>query len=158
MIQIEAYRKGLEDQLWEVFYTAIRLGCALHYSQAQLEAWAPDDLDRQLFASKMLEIRPYVASVGDKVVGYADLQANGYIDHFFVHGDYQGRGVGAALMKQIKTTGRDFPLMYANVSNTAKPFFEKHGFHVVRKQLIEVRGEHLENQVMEISQNDTQSK
>lgn len=150
MIQIEAYREGLDDQLWHVFYTAIRQGCADHYSQSQLEAWAPADMEPKIFSSKMREIRPFIALIDGRVVGYADLQPDGYIDHFYVHGHYHGQGVGTALMEQIKAKGAGRLRLYSNVSKRAKPFFESHGFQVVKKQLIEVRHEHLENYAMEL--------
>ena len=37
----------------------------------------------------------------------------------------------------------------SHVSITAKPFFEKHGFYVIRKQVIEICGQKLDNYVME---------
>src|SRR5690554_6201508 len=86
MITIDAYRPGFDEDLWQVYYTAIRQVCVDHYSRPQIEAWAPDDLDQHIFSSKMRELKPYVAFIGDVIVGYADLQVDGYIDHFYVHG------------------------------------------------------------------------
>lgn len=152
MIVVDAYRDGFEEDLWRVYYTAIRQGCANHYSQSQLEAWAPDDLDRNIFSNKIRELKPFIAFDGNIIAGYADIQNDGYIDHFFVHGDHQRKGVGAALMARVMMEGRGFPRIYSNVSNTAKPFFEKYGFYVLKKQLIEIHGQHLENNAMELLQ------
>lgn len=150
MMVIDAYREGFEDDLWQVFYTAIRQGCVDHYSPAQLDAWAPYDFDRQVFSDAIRDLTPYIASIDQKIVGYADLQSDGYIDHFYVHGEHQKKGVGSALMVRIMKDGKNFPRIYANVSNTAKPFFEKHGFCITRRQLIEIRGQHLQNNAMEL--------
>ena len=38
----------------------------------------------------MQALRPLVAEEDGRVVGYADLQASGYIDHFFVSGKHHG--------------------------------------------------------------------
>ncbi len=149
MIKVDCYKSGKETELWEVFYTAIRLGCTEQYSEEQLQAWAPDDLDQNIFVEKMRAIKPFIASLNGKVVGYADLQEDGYIDHFFVHGRYQAQGVGVALMHRILEKGESFPRLYSNVSETAKPFFEKQGFSVVREQLIEIGDQHLANNLME---------
>lgn len=149
MIKIETYQEGLVDDLWEVYYTAIRLGCANHYNTAQLKAWAPDGFDKREFGNKMGDLKPFIALLDGRVVGYADLQPDGYIDHFFVHGEHQRKGVGSALMMRIMEAGKGAPRLYSNVSNTAKPFFENYGFHVEKQQLIEIRGQFLQNNAME---------
>lgn len=150
MITVSVYKEGMEQDLWEVFYTAIRLGCAGHYTSAQLQAWAPDEFNLQVFAEKMHSLQPYVARLSGKIVGYADLQSDGYMDHFYVHGAHQGFGVGSRLMARIMSEGRSFPRLYSNVSHRARPFFEWYGFKVTKKQLVEIRGECLENNAMEL--------
>lgn len=152
MIRVNLFKEGIEQNLWEVYYTAIRLGCANHYTPVQLQAWAPDDFDGQIFSEKMKSLKPYVAYLADKIVGYGDLQSDGYIDHFYVHGKHQGLGVGYILMERIIKEGKNLPRLYSNVSNRARPFFERYGFSVTKKQLIEIRGEQLENNAMELIQ------
>lgn len=152
MVLIETYQDGIEDDLWQIFYTAIHQVCARDYSRAELDAWAPEDFDRRIFVRKMQTLKPYFATIGNAIVGYADLQYDGYIDHFFVHGEHQRKGVGNALMERILQDGRDLPRLYSNVSNTAKPFFKRYGFNAVKKQCIEMRGQHLENNAMELIQ------
>jgi len=41
MISIEKYKKGMDQMLWEVHYSAIRNVCIKDYSTEQVEAWAP---------------------------------------------------------------------------------------------------------------------
>lgn len=149
MIGVDSYREGIDDCLWQVFYTSIHIGCVHDYSSEQLQAWCPDDFDRQVFSRKMRELNPYIASIDGHIVGYADLQSGGYIDHFYVHGEYQKRGVGAALMTCILVEGKTLARLYSDVSNTAKPFFEKYGFRVIKEQIVAVRGQHLQNNLME---------
>lgn len=94
---------------------------------------------------------PFIAELSGKLVGFADLQSDGYIDHFFCHLDHQGQGVGSALMKTLIQTANAKGLgkMYSHVSITAKPFFEHFGFLSLKTQEVEVRGEILTNFVME---------
>lgn len=96
-------------------------------------------------------MKPFVAEVNGQVVGFADLQQDGYIDHFFCHADYQGVGVGRALMAHIFAVGREKGVSryYSAVSITARPFFERYGFHVVKEQQMEVNGLLLSNFLME---------
>ena len=77
------------------------------------------------------------------IIGFADLAEDGYLDRLYVHRDWQGRGVATALCDALP----DARLTHASL--TARPFFEKRGWHVVREQQVERRGVRLTNFVME---------
>jgi len=136
------------SEVWEVYFTAIRMVCSQNYSQEQVKAWAPDDFDMNLFQEKISHLNPFVAKLDSTVVGYADLQEDGLVDHFFVHGKHQSMGVGSALMKAILAKGNGLPRLYSNVSHTATPFFQNYGFVVQQVQDVQVRGCTLQNNVM----------
>lgn len=95
----------------------------------------------------MQGLRPFVAVDGASFLGYADCQSDGLIDHFFVHHQHQRQGVGNLLMARIEEHAGSvgIEVLTSNVSITARPFFERHGFSVVRQQQVEVRGESLTN-------------
>ncbi len=98
----------------------------------------------------MKRLSPFVAEIDDVNVGYTDLQASGLIDHFFCHHDYQGKGVGKALMNHVFKVGnsRGIKRYFSEVSITARPFYKHFGFKVVQAQEMEVRGQKLRNFVM----------
>ncbi len=98
----------------------------------------------------MLGICPFVAQDGEEIVGYADLQASGYIDHFFVSGHHQRRGVGALLMKRIHREATSLGLieLTSDVSLNAEPFFLRCGFQVVERRAPRVRGVSIPNALM----------
>ncbi|MGH6933032.1 MAG: GNAT family N-acetyltransferase, partial [Dongiaceae bacterium] len=83
--------------------------------------------------------------------GFAQLESNGYIDCFYVHHLHQRQGIGAALMAHIHEIARDsgMDLLYTYASVTARPFFERHGFHVVREQTVAPNGVTMRNFAME---------
>lgn len=145
---ITPFEEGQEYELWEVFHSAIHLRCIHDYSLEQVSVWAPDDYVDELWSKRIHSIRPWVATLEGKVVGYADLQRDGYIDHFFVHGRYQGQGIGSALMGKIKSLGKKYPRLYSNVSISARPFFEQAGFELKREQSVQMRGVELSNFLM----------
>ena len=91
----------------------------------------------------MRSIRPFVVEVERNIVGYSDLQSGGLIDHFFVHHEWQRRGIGRVLMSEIERrafSGRiGQPETHASI--TARPFFETFDFVVVREQELEMRGQ-----------------
>jgi len=142
--------EGEESSLFEIYYTAIHLVASHDYTPEQVQAWAPRDLDQDLWARKMREINPFVADLNGEVVGYADVQANGYIDHFFVSGKHPRRGVGSRLMEKIlsEAASLEIPLLSSHVSRTAQPFFARFGFVIVEKRNPQIRGVVVPNALM----------
>ncbi len=146
-MQIRAFRSGDEPALFQVFYSAIHGTAAADYTPDQLNAWAPPIHDPERWGLRMCSIQPYVAEHAGQIIGYADLQADGYIDHFFVAATHARQGVGSQLMAHIHemATMRGITQLYSHVSITAQPFFEKWGFVVHVQQSVEVRGITLTN-------------
>jgi putative acetyltransferase len=147
---IRRYQPGEEAALFDIYFTAIHLVASQDYTAEQIQAWAPQDLDAALWMNKMRDINPFVAELNGELVGYADLQSNGYIDHFFVSGKHPRRGIGSLLMKRILaqaiTVGASS--LTSHVSRTAQPFFAKFGFIIVEQRSPEVRGVVIPNALM----------
>lgn len=144
---IRKYRPGEEPELWKLFFHTIRTVNVRDYTPEQVSAWAPDDVGEAYWRSRIEGIDPWVCVHDGVIVGYADLQDSGYIDHFFVHHEFQGRGVGKRLFETIEAEARrqGLPELFAHVSITARPFFESRGFRVVRERKSEPRGVALTN-------------
>ena len=99
MINIRNYENKDTIITWDLKFYTIRKINIQDYSLAQTKAWAPDNYDMALWQKRVGEMNPFIAELNDQVVGFADLQSDGYIDHFFCHSDYQDFGVGRALME-----------------------------------------------------------
>ena len=134
----------------EVFYASIRITAAADYSPKQIEAWASPEIDVSGWTTKRMARTTMVAVIDDTVVGFIDVDAQGYIDMLFVHPNQARRGVGAALLAwavaraaQLGATSLD-----THASLTARPFFESHGFIVVGERQPIIRGVALQNFVM----------
>lgn len=149
-MKIRRYKPGEEIQLMEVFVSSVRENAANYYNREQLQAWAPNSIDREEWKNKMHRINPFVILDNDKILGYADLQSSGYIDHFFVRGGYSGRGIGKQLMNFLlqKAKEKDITELSSDVSLAAQPFFKKFGFKPIISKKVEVRGVELENALM----------
>jgi putative acetyltransferase len=91
-----------------------------------------------------------VAELNDEIVGYADLQPDGYVDQFFVAASAARQGVGRALLEAIESQARDLRIarLISDVSLAAEPFFRRFGFVVEREQEVMVRGVVLINKRM----------
>lgn len=149
-MKIRRFRLGDEAALFRVYFTAIHLVASRDYSSQQVEAWAPKDLDVDLWANRVRVIRPFVVELGSEIVGYADVQQNGYIDHFFVSGAYPRQGIGAQLMDRLHEEAAALNLteLTSDVSLTAEPFFALHGFQVLERRYPVRRGVTIPNAFM----------
>ena len=141
---------GDEPALQAVFYSAVHTTAASDYTPAQLDTWAPDRPDMERWTVQMRAIRPFVVEEEGRIVGYADLQVNGYIDHFYVSGTNARRGVGRILMDRIHTRAQELKLtrLFSDVSRTAQPFFKRFGFLVLEHKTVVVGGVSLPNALM----------
>jgi putative acetyltransferase len=140
-VVIRDYRPSDAPALWNIFFEAVHRTASADYTPEQVAAWAPAEHDPQLWARRTAARNPSVAERAGRIVGYADIQADGYIDHFFVAPPAR-QGVGSALMQAIldRAAERGIGLLYSNVSITARPFFERWGFVVSAAQQVTVRG------------------
>lgn len=149
-MMIRQFITGDEIALFRVFFSAVHEVASRDYTAEQVNAWAPTDIDQQLWANHMRDLCPFVVEIDKEIVGYADLQPDGYIDHFFVSGAYARQGVGTLLMKRIHEEARRLGLkqLTSNVSKTAEPFFIRQGFEVVERKSPVLRGVVLQNAFM----------
>ncbi len=147
MITIRIYRDDAAPALRAVYFSAIHETAARDYTPEQIAAWAPETYDESRWAARMAGIQPFIAERDGIVVGYADVQPNGYIDHFFVSAHAGRQGVGTALMQRIHAQAEATGLtsLFSDVSITARPFFERWGFAVEQEQSLVVAGLSLTN-------------
>jgi putative acetyltransferase len=149
-MRVRNFRIGDEAGLFKVFYSSIHRIASRDYSPEQIEAWAPADLDRETWTDRMREIDPFVVEADGLLIAYADLQKNGYIDHFFVSGDRPRQGAGGLLMEMIheQARARGINMLTSDVSRTAQPFFEHFGFEIVERRMPKIRGIEVPNALM----------
>lgn len=151
MIKIRKFQAADTDTLRTLFVDTVHQVNRGDYNANQIAAWAPQSYDSAVWLARLSAINPFIAEIDEVIVGYADIQADGYIDHFFCHAQYQRQGVGKALMQILFATAKQQgnSRLYAHVSITAKPFFSAFGFIEVKAQQVEIRGQLLTNFVME---------
>ena len=146
-LHLRPFRNGDEAALRAVFYSSVHALARRHYSPAQLAAWAPRLYDPAQWRALIRANQPFIAELDGAIAGYADVQPSGYIDQFFVAGDWAGRGVARTLMAQIHHTAAQarMPRLWAQVSLSAEPFFRRSGFVLEARQQVTVRGVVLAN-------------
>ena len=150
MIALRAFEPSDAPALRAVFESAVHGTARRDYTQRQVDAWAPRPHDPAAWAERMRAIDPFVALVEGRIVGYADLQAGGLIDHFFVAAQANGQGVGGSLMRHLLARAAQLGLaeLTADVSLTAQPFFARFGFEVVEHRVFDLRGVEMRHAAM----------
>lgn len=147
-MHIRSYLAADAAALWEVFHSAVHQLTTKHYNLAQRQAWAPDTPDWPQWQQRLQALAPFVAvNAQNQPLGYADLQSDGYIDHFFVAASASRQGAGRLLMQYIEQQAaqRGITQLSADVSLSAQPFFRHFGFMLVRQQTPVLRGVALSN-------------
>lgn len=130
-----------------LFYDTVHAVNAADYSPEQLSAWAAGEVDLAAWNASFLAHRTMVAEREGVLLGFGDMDAAGYLDRLYVHKDYQRQGIATAICDALES-GCDGSEFTTHASITAKTFFEKRGYHVIRCQQVERRGVELTNYVM----------
>ena len=148
---IRPYEPADAPALLELFKDTIRRVNRRDYCPAQIAAWT-SEIRLEVWTAKLATRWCAVAALADETpIGFADLEADGHLDRFFVHADQQRRGVGLGLMDAIKNQAKEWqlPRIFSEVSITARPFFLSQGFCVITDQLVFSRGAAFLNYRME---------
>lgn len=150
-ILIRRYKPSDLDALIDLFRGSVRRIARRDYTEEQVIAWAPDDIDREARAKRHSSKPTWVAEIDGVFAGYAALEPNGHLDCLYVHADYQRIGVASTLLCQLEASAKEQGLtwLYSEVSITARPFFERRGFRVITAQTVALRGQQFINYRME---------
>ncbi|MEB4615729.1 GNAT family N-acetyltransferase [Leucobacter sp. M11] len=147
-VSVRPYEPADAGVTLTIFTDAITQTAAAHYRPEQIEAWARPgrralaDWDRERG-----ERATVVAVLETEVVGFSDVDRDGWIDMLFVAPRYHRRGVARTLLGSIERGARaaGAAQLSADVSLPARPCFERIGFAVVREQRARAEGIALTN-------------
>lgn len=145
---VRPYRTADAAPTLALFLAAITETASADYTPEQVEAWAAADERDVATWDEQLHTRDTVVAVVDgAVAGFSDVDADGFVTMMFVSPVLQRRGVARALLGEVEVRARRLgaTTLAADVSVTARPFFEAHGFVVVRQQRPVRRGVELVN-------------
>jgi hypothetical protein len=146
-VQLRRYKQSDCRELAELFYNTVHTVNAADYNNEQLNAWATGRVDLEAWNKSLQEHYSIVAVDNGMIVGFGDIDQTGYLDRLYVHADYQGMGIATAICNKLEQSVSGKIVTHASV--TAKPFFEKRGYKVIKEQSVERQGVFLTNYVME---------
>jgi putative acetyltransferase len=151
-IIIREYKTEDAQDLAKIYYNTIHKVNIRDYTEEQVHVWAPETSHEiSYWLEKFKTSKPFVALIENIIVGFAEFESDGHIDCFYCHHEWIGYGVGSALMNVIDKKARQLKIqrIYAEVSITARPFFEKQGFTITEQQTVFLNDVGLTNFKME---------
>lgn len=146
-MEIRMYRQSDCKILAELFYHTVHTVNAGDYTKEQLDVWATGKVDLEKWNQSLQEHFSVVAVDHSTIVGFGDIDKTGYLDHLYVHADHQRKGIATAVCNQLEQAVQGNIVTHASI--TARPFFEKRGYRVIKEQSVERQGIFLTNYLME---------
>lgn len=138
--------------LQTVFTQSVQNTCSADYNHLQIQAWIGRGTQQrwqELFQSDLCfllaeDIRQ------SQIAGFTSINPKGYLHSMFVHPQYQHRGIASILLRKAEEYARNCRAVsvHSEVSITARPFFEKHGYITEKEQTVDVNGIEMTNFLM----------
>lgn len=139
--------------LARLFHAAVHQIASRHYRPEQVAAWAPavPPPERLLGWATDGRLLLVAADETDAPLAFADLEADGHVDHLFCRPDAAGTGVTAALYAALEAAARERGIarLYTEASEPARRFFERRGFTLLHRRDFEIGGVPIHNYAME---------
>lgn len=136
--------------MYALFYnTAYKINAKDH-TPSQLDVWAPKkSIYRHIF-KKNISKYAIMAKSGDVSFGYGNIDDKGCLDHLYVASNRQGQGIGSTLCDALENRAKNCGAKTVRVQAfvTAKGFFERRGYVVIKEQFVIRQGVALKNYVM----------
>ena len=123
-------------EMQEMYIETIKWVCKNDYTPLQIDAWVSGLNNTERWLKLIHEQYVLLATIQDQIVGYGTLKDGNYIDIFCVHKDFQRQGIADKVFNELEQEAKkeNSKTITADISITAKPFFEKKGFFVKTEQ------------------------
>lgn len=131
-MEIRRYQQSDCKELTELFFNTVHTVNSRDYTKEQLNVWATGQADLKKWNRSLQEHFSVVAVENEIIIGFGDIDKTGYLDRLYVHADYQRKGIATAICNQLELAVQGNIVTYASI--TARPFFEKRGYKVVKEQ------------------------
>ncbi len=142
--KITGYDESRLDDFINLFYNTVHTVNSADYTEGQLSAWAPQNPDRERWRKNLENSFVAAAFTNDGVLaGYATLCGENEFDLLFINHNYLRRGIAFELAERVECEAarRGAKAVFTEASITARPFFEKRGYKIVKEQKKTSRGE-----------------
>ena len=147
---LRKYKSADCPKLAKLFYDTVHCVNCKDYTEEQIDAWATGNIDIALWDKSFSEHYTIVAEKDGIIIGFGDIASDGYLDRLYVHKNYQNIGTATAICDMLEKSVKSCKIT-THASITAKGFFEKRGYNVVKKQQVKRKQILLTNYIMELT-------
>lgn len=140
----------------QLFYETIHAVNRFDYSSEQLEAWAPTvepfhSESKQRIINKLSNQYSVAAKECGLLIGFGSLDENHDVDMLYVHKDRQQQRIASCILSNLEQEARNHgkTAIATFASITARTFFTKQGYRVIRENIVIRNGVELKNYLME---------
>lgn len=145
---LRKYQRTDKSEVMTLISNTIKTINCHDYNEEQIATWS--QLDEDTWTKSLIGKNAFVMVAEQKIVGFGDMTSEGYLDRLYVHHDFQKQGIATQLVTYLeKETLAKKVTTFASI--TAKPFFERHGYQVIRENIANLRGIDFINYEMEKS-------
>ena len=86
-----------------LFYATVHTINRRDYTPEQLQAWANGTPDLNAWHASFVANHTLLTLHDDTLVGFGDMQPDGYLNRLYVHHAYQGQGIATALCDALES-------------------------------------------------------
>ena len=148
-VSLRPYLPADAERCAAIFRASVEELAIEDYSAEQCAAWAAraDDPD---FPKRLAGALTLVALVDGEPAGFASLKGAETIDMLYVDPEFARRGVATGLLDALArlALARGAKTLAGDVSDTARPLFDRRGFQAQRRNLVQLDDEWLANTTM----------
>lgn len=140
-MQIRKFKDSDTEELAQMHNETIRTINVKDYPKKQIEVWAGPKLAIRKYPKDRIR---FIALDKNKIVGFGAFKDDD-ITAVYVHKDYVGKGVGKELLKKLEYTAykKGVRKIKCVSTITAKDFYEKHGYKIIKKTKLKIKDQKL---------------
>lgn len=139
---IRPFRDSDLESVALLFTASVHSAAADDYDPTQRDAWAPIPPDLDAWRRRIAPLQTLVAEENSHLAGFISYEENGHIEFLYTAPAHTRRGVASMLYDGVERALRSLGVeeLSTEASLTARPFFERQGFHVTEEQTVLRRG------------------
>lgn len=110
--------------------------CSADYDEAQRKVWSSSAEKAGRWSDMISSQYVLLAIVDEQIAGFASIDKGNYLDFMYVHKDFQRRGIADMLLRAMESEAVRLGAteITSDVSKTARPFFERKRYAVLKEQ------------------------
>lgn len=124
-------------EMQELFRSTVLNVNTRHYTKEEAEDWASCGNNAEHW-KELISSNNFIGAFDgqNRMIGFSSMNRHGHLHSMFVHKDWQNKGVATQLLSEVERIARQYGVkeITSEVSITAKPFFEKNGYQVMKEQ------------------------